>query len=127
MSCKDEKAKQLGINPSTASNRLKKHLMYTLAVKLDMHWCFQCGAEIESYKDMSIEHKTPWLHSEDPKGLFFDIDNIAFSHKACNYLASRPRKSAPCPSTTSYKKGCRCEGCKKANSDYKKELKSRSY
>ena len=121
MSCRDEKAKQLGMNPSTASNRLKKHLMYTLAVKLDMHWCYQCGAEIESSKDMSIEHKTPWLHSEDPKGLFFDIDNIAFSHKSCNYRAARLGKAKPCPSTTAYRYGCRCEGCKKAQSEARKK------
>ena len=67
------------MDPSTASNRLKKQLMYVLAVKLDMHWCFQCAAKIESSKDMSIEHKTPWLHSEDPKGLFFDIANFNIS------------------------------------------------
>tara|TARA_R110000772_G_C13041740_1_gene413020 strand:- start:57 stop:446 length:390 start_codon:yes stop_codon:yes gene_type:complete len=122
------KKDQLGMDPSTASNRLKKQLMYVLAVKLDMHWCFQCAAKIESSKDMSIEHKTPWLHSEDPKGLFFDIDNIAFSHNSCNYRASRgsyPR--VPCPSAAAYRRGCRCEGCKKSNSDYKKELRSRSY
>tara|TARA_R110002051_G_C8683647_1_gene492127 strand:- start:670 stop:1053 length:384 start_codon:yes stop_codon:yes gene_type:complete len=119
------KKDQLGMDPSTASNRLKKELMYNLALRLDMHWCFQCAAKIESSKDLSVEHKTPWLHSEDPVGLFFDIENIAFSHKSCNYKASRgasPR--VPCPSAAAYRRGCRCEGCKKANSDYKKSCKS---
>ena len=66
---------------------------------------------------MSIDHKTPWLHSEDPRGLFFDIDNIAFSHKSCNYSAARNRKGKPCPSLTAYRKGCRCDDCKKLKSD----------
>ena len=116
------------MDPGTASNRLKVHLMYELAKRLDMHWCYQCGAEIEFSKDISIEHKTPWLHSEDPKGLFFDIENIAFSHKSCNYRASRGNyPKNPCPSASAYRRGCRCEGCKKANKEYKKGLKSRSY
>ena len=121
MGCRDEKAKQLGMNPSTASNRLKKHLMYTLAIKLDMHWCYQCGAEIKDCDDFTVEHKTPWLHSEDPRGLFFDIDNIAFSHKSCNYSASRVRKAKPCPSLTAYRNGCRCEGCRKVQSEARKK------
>lgn len=82
------------MNPGTAANRLKKQLMYELAKRLDMHWCYQCSAEIENHEELSVEHKTPWLHSEDPVGLFFDIDNIAFSHKSCNYKAARPRRSS---------------------------------
>jgi len=101
--------------------------MYDLAKRLDIHWCYQCGAEIESSKDISIEHIIPWLHSEDPKGLFFDLKNVVFSHKSCNYGAARSRKGMPCPSTTAYQKGCRCEGCKRVNSEYKKKLRSRSY
>ena len=126
MGIKQEKTRQLGMDPGTASNRLKKTLLFEFAKKLDMHWCYQCGAEIVDCDKFTVEHKTPWLHSEDPKGLFFDIDNIAFSHKSCNYLASRPRKSAPCPSTTAYKKGCRCEGCKKVNYEYNKKRRNKS-
>tara|TARA_R110000822_G_C14878455_1_gene446181 strand:+ start:124 stop:504 length:381 start_codon:yes stop_codon:yes gene_type:complete len=121
---KKVKKDQLGMDPGTASNRLKKELMYHFSVKLGMNWCFQCAAKIESSKEMSVEHKTPWLHSEDPVGLFFDIENIAFSHHSCNSRASRgssPRKL--CPSPASYRRGCRCEGCKKSNSDYRKGLR----
>ena len=124
MGIKQEKTKQLGMDPGTASNRLKKTLLFEFAKKLDMHWCYQCGAEIKDCDKFTVEHKTPWLHSEDPKGLFFDIDNIAFSHKVCNYRAARNNTGKPCPSTTAYRKGCRCEGCK----DCKKESnRSRSY
>ena len=112
------------MDPGTASNRLKKTLLFEFAKRLDMHWCFQCGAEIEDCDKFTVEHKTPWLHSEDPKGLFFDIDNIAFSHKSCNYRAARGNIGKPCPSTTAYRKGCRCDGCKKSNRDYRKNSKS---
>jgi len=105
------------MNPGTASNRLKKNLLFEFAKRLDLHWCYQCGAEIEDCDEFTIEHKTPWLHSEDPRGLFFDIDNIAFSHKSCNYSAARNRKGKPCPSLTAYRKGCRCDDCKKLKSD----------
>tara|TARA_R100000479_G_scaffold107563_1_gene53936 strand:+ start:73 stop:453 length:381 start_codon:yes stop_codon:yes gene_type:complete len=126
MGIKKEKTKQLGMNPGTASNRLKKNLLFEFAKRLDMHWCYQCAAEIKNSDQFTIEHKTPWLHSEDPRGLFFDIDNIAFSHKSCNYSAARNRKGKPCPSTTAYRNGCRCKGCIKAQSDYRKSWEKKS-
>jgi hypothetical protein len=72
------------------------------------------GAEIESEKQLSIEHKIPWLDSENPISLFFDLENIAFSHLSCNSSAARPRETKH-PSFHSYRKGCRCEGCKAEN------------
>jgi len=124
----NNKDKQLGMNPGTASNRLLKQLLFSLGDRLGMQWCFQCASKIESVEDMSIEHKVPWLHSEDPVGLYFDLDNIAFSHKVCNYAASRPRKAKKfCPSPASYRRGCRCEGCRKSNSEYRKALRARIY
>ena len=112
MSIKSEKARQLGMNPGTASNRLTKQLLYDLGDRLDLQWCYHCAAKIESVSNMSIEHKEPWLHSENPLDLYFDLDNIAFSHKSCNYKAARPRAAKPCPSSTAYRNGCRCEGCR---------------
>ena len=82
------KRKQLGMDPGTAANRLSRKLLYELGDRLDMQWCYHCAAKIEGIEDMSIEHKVPWLHSEDPVGLYFDMDNIAFSHKSCNYKAA---------------------------------------
>jgi len=127
MAC--NKTAQLGMNPSTASNRLNKQLLFSLGERLGMQWCFQCASKIESVEDMSVEHKIPWLHSEDPVGLFFDLDNIAFSHKVCNYSVSRGNgiEKKPCPSPASYRRGCRCEGCKASTRDYRKALRARSY
>ena len=120
MCIKTKKTKQLGMNPSTASNRLKKELLFSLSKRLKINWCYQCGAEIETAKRMTIEHKTPWLDTNDPVGNFFSLDNIAFSHASCNYAAARQKEGAPCPSTTAYRKGCRCEGCKDARREYRK-------
>jgi hypothetical protein len=107
----EKKKRQLGMPLGTASGRLKKIIMLDLLRQLDLNYCFQCGAEICTEKELSIEHKIPYLDSEDPISLFFDLKNIAFSHLSCNTGAARPRNIIH-PSDTAYKKGCRCEECK---------------
>jgi hypothetical protein len=82
-----KKQTQLGMNPSTASGRLLKDLLFKFA-KDAGHVCYQCGKELDR-DSFSIEHKTPWLDSENPVELFFKLDNIAFSHKSCNVGAAR--------------------------------------
>lgn len=89
---KAKKAKQLGMNPATASNRLKKMLLFSFAQKLDMSVCHQCGEKIENIDNFSVEHKKAWLDTDDPKLLYFDLDNIAFSHLRCNVSARRTPK-----------------------------------
>jgi len=42
-----------------------------------------------SRETFSIEHVIPWLDSEDPVKLFFDLDNISFSHLKCNVEDAR--------------------------------------
>jgi hypothetical protein len=123
MCTKKKKTKQLGMNPSTASNRLKKSILFSFAKRLDLNWCYQCGCEITDVQKFTVEHKKPWLDSEDPKRLFFDIENIAFSHASCNYKASRGRVGKPCPSVTAYRNGCRCEGCLEAKREYRRNKK----
>jgi hypothetical protein len=84
-----KKNDQLGMNHGTASHRLRKMIMFDLVAKLSLNICHQCGEAITNIKELSIEHKTPWLDSDDPVDLFFSLDNIAFSHFSCNTLASR--------------------------------------
>lgn len=86
---KKKKAKQLGMNPSTAGGRLRKTIIFNFAQKLNLDICFQCGEKIGSIEEFSIEHKIPWLNSETPVDLFFNLDNIAFSHLSCNCKAAR--------------------------------------
>lgn len=83
----DKKTQQLGMNFSTASNRMVKDTLFKLAVAAG-YKCHRCGGELirESF---SVEHKVPWLDSANPKELFFDQQNIAFSHLHCNVGAGR--------------------------------------
>jgi hypothetical protein len=76
------KHEQLGMNPSTASHRLVKDILYRLVIESGEK-CFRCGEEL-TRDTFSIEHKVSWLHSSDPVNLFFDQSNIAFSHLKCN-------------------------------------------
>ena len=84
----DKKKMQLGMNPSTASHRLVKDVLWSLIVKTEQHDCCKCG-EPMSRETFSIEHLDPWLDSDDPVGLYFDLDNIGFSHLRCNVADAR--------------------------------------
>jgi len=89
----DTKSAALGMPIGTASNRLRKMILFSLVCRLKMNTCHQCGTEILSVDDLSIEHREPWLQADDPVQSFFDLDNITFSHLSCNSgAASNPRK-----------------------------------
>lgn len=79
---------QLGMNHSTASNRLVKDILYSLIVETGKDICYQCNEKIKR-ENLSIEHKVPWLDSENPPEMYFDLSNIAFSHLKCNVGAAR--------------------------------------
>lgn len=111
----DKKKMQLGMNPSTASNRLVKDVLWKLIQQTGQSTCCKCG-ELMSRETFSIEHVTPWLDSSDPVGLYFDLDNVSFSHLRCNREDARPRiKTLVHGTTTGYNYGCKCDDCKLAN------------
>ncbi len=116
----DKKTVQLGMNPGTASHRLVKDILWKLVCQTDQDICSKCSLKMDR-DNFSIEHIIPWLDSEDPVKLFFDLDNISFSHHACNIRAARRKtKSLEIPHGTSngydgYK--CRCTKCKLARSE----------
>jgi 5-methylcytosine-specific restriction endonuclease McrA len=86
------KSAQLGLPFSTACNRLRKKILFHLLSRLGENFCFQCGVIIESEGELSIEHRTPWFGGDT--SLFWDIENITFSHLGCNVGAgnrSTPR------------------------------------
>lgn len=80
----ERKAAALGMPIGTASNRLRKSILFQLVQKLELDFCFHCKQQIILIEDFSIEHKEPWQLSENPIGLFFDLNNIGFSHLSCN-------------------------------------------
>lgn len=85
----EKKNSQLGMPLGTASSKLKKKILFHLLKETGKNICFQCGKTIENEDELSIEHKIPYLDSENPTELFFDIENIAFSHLSCNIRAAR--------------------------------------
>lgn len=91
-----EKQKQLGMPYGTATNRLRKIILFDFIKRCNEDWCFKCGVRILNLEDLSIEHKIPWLHNSSE--LFWDLSNIAFSHIWCNvpdrpYTGSKERTS----------------------------------
>ncbi len=76
------KAAQLGMPFGTATQRLRKIIIFSLVQETGKDICFKCSSKIERVEDLSIEHKQPWLYISTD--LFWDISNIAFSHIWCN-------------------------------------------
>ena len=112
----DKKTLQLGMNPSTASGRLVKDLLWHFISTTTDALCCKCNQPLER-STFSVEHIEPWLDSDDPVGNYFNISNIGFSHLRCN-IADVRRKTAQCGSHRAYAKGCRCTLCKEAKKDY---------
>lgn len=77
----------LGEPHGTAANRLRKMLLFKYVVLAGHGNCHRCGRPIESVEKLSVEHKTAWQSAPDPRSVFFDIDDIAFSHLTCNVVA----------------------------------------
>lgn len=118
-----KKAQQLGMHPSTAGARLLKDLLWKFIVDTGANSCHHCGKSM-SREDFSIEHKTPWLDSSNPVELYFNMDNIGYSHLSCNVRAARRKVGFTHGTTCGYDNyGCRCPECKKA----KAERSKRSY
>src|ERR1035437_2769356 len=76
------KSEFLEENFSTATSRLKRNIIFDLAKALHRNICVRCGKEIVCPEDISIEHIQAWLYVS--KELFWDMNNIGFSHKKCN-------------------------------------------
>lgn len=83
------KSEDLGMPFGTACGRLRKLIMFDMCRRLGEHICFRCGTEIEDISQFTIEHKVPWSGAEDAVEKFFSLDNISFSHHACNVAAAR--------------------------------------
>lgn len=75
----------LGMAHGTACGRLRKQILFDLVKETNRNLCYRCGNPIKDCEDLTIEHKIAWL--DKGAELFWDLKNIAFSHKQCN----RPR------------------------------------
>jgi hypothetical protein len=79
----DKQHKALGMNPSTARHRLRMDLLFKMATQLG-HTCYRCGEPL-TRDTFSLDHKVSWVNHKEPLQMFFDTDNVAFSHQSCNY------------------------------------------
>ena len=79
---KQRVVEQLGMPPGTAANRLRKNILFHLLCRLEENVCFRCKEKIQTVDDLSIEHKEPWEGRSAE--LFWNLNNIAFSHLTCN-------------------------------------------
>lgn len=89
----DKKRDQLGMPFGTASARLKKNMLLHMLQRLNEDKCYRCGLKIETPDELSLDHKEPWL--DNSTDLFWDLDNISFSHPTCNTNARRIKKILP--------------------------------
>jgi hypothetical protein len=106
MNSSTRKAQYLGMPLGTASNRLKNMIMFSLVQDLGKDSCFKCGLKIERAQDLSIEHIQPWEGIDT--ALFWDLQNISFSHKRCNrpHRMSEGPRSRPRPDGKEWCSGC---------------------
>lgn len=100
----------IGMPFGTAAHRLKKMIMFNLLQQLNKNFCYRCGKLIENTNDLSTEHKESWLYIN--KNLFWDIDNIAFSHLECN-MKNKPRHRIETLGENCKKGFYWCSSCKK--------------
>lgn len=84
---------ELGMNYGAAQGRLYRLVLFTVVQKAGLDTCYRCGKKIKTARELSIDHKEPWYKS-DP-ALFWDMNNIAFSHLSCN--CSHRRKGLMTP------------------------------
>jgi hypothetical protein len=106
----------LGMATSTARSRLYKQTLFLLAKETKKNICYRCNQFIENEEDFSLDHKKEWRYSSDPEFLFFDPDNLAFSHCSCNSSSRR------CPNLTRSSSGFK--GVSKSKSKRKKPFKA---
>lgn len=80
------KERQLGIKLGTANHRLRKSVMWKLIQETNRTNCFRCSKPL-TLSTFSIDHVVPWRGNDT--ALFWDINNIEFSHLTCNVNARR--------------------------------------
>lgn len=106
MSSSKRKSEFLGMPFGTATARLKKMILFSLLQKFQIDSCYVCNEKIDRIQDLTIEHILPWEGRD--VSLFWDLNNIAFSHIRCNIPHVRPipknRKEGPVG--TSWCKSC---------------------
>lgn len=112
---KRDYSSQLGYKSVAHANRvLMKDLVYHFIFKLGLNKCYRCGGTLDR-DDFTIDHKIPWRHSDNPLELFFNIENVKFSHFSCNSANARQPLKNNTHGHNRYTRGCRCDLCKEGH------------
>jgi 5-methylcytosine-specific restriction endonuclease McrA len=90
MGCYKNKLR-LGMSHGKANHLLMRSIIFSLVVRSDRDRCYRCGHVILRPELLSIDHVEPWRHG-DSTDLFWNLENIAFSHQVCNSGARGPRR-----------------------------------
>ena len=117
----------LGMSQSTAHRQLTKKLLYAFMLKAGETKCYRCKKPL-LFEDFSMDHKEVWRNKPNAYELYFDLDNIAFSHQHCNSGAAKKggwNKGKVTHGTSGYRLGCRCDVCKSAYSTARAERYAR--
>jgi hypothetical protein len=67
--------------------------MFSLLKEAKKNVCFRCGKAIQTAEELSLDHKEDWLDKTNAKELFFDLTNVAYSHRRCNTLAMLDKRT----------------------------------
>src|SRR5665213_1289385 len=81
------KAETLGMAHGTANSILRRNIVFELLTGtrwMDWGVCYKCKDAIMSPEELSIEHKQPWEGRPGGRELYWDLDNVDFSHRRCN-------------------------------------------
>ncbi len=87
-----KKSQYLGVSMGTANQRLTRRILFHLLQKHQEDYCFKCKNKIETIEELTIEHIKPWLNKDS--NLFWDLNNVSFSHHKCNKVHTTSRKCA---------------------------------
>ena len=72
------------MSATTAKHRLERMILFQLIQQTQRDKCYVCDYRIEEVDQLSIEHKLPWYGDDRDSNLYWNLDNIAFSHRKCN-------------------------------------------
>lgn len=118
-----KKSQYLGMSLGTASQRLTRRILFRLLQKNREDYCFKCKNKIETIEELTVEHIKPWLNIE--ANLFWNLDNIAFSHHKCNIVHTTNRR---CKVGFFWCQHCRkCLGAERFGSPKDETGRKRSY
>jgi hypothetical protein len=89
----EKKSATLGMPHGTAAHRLRKMILFDLLKRHNENVCVRCSGLIETVEELSVEHIKPWegISAE----LFWDLQNVAFSHTICNYRSGFKHGGTP--------------------------------